>query len=122
MCTDMKSWKRRFYNILRSMNLEYLIENNFKAPEKGGKEYDQFLYDSKILYSVLVEQVMNPDHEARHGLFTKDVDNRGDLAYVKLINTYDHETVEKLYNKWMSLRLSVVNQGAVKTYIMNYSA
>jgi len=76
MYTDMKSWKSRFHNILRSMNLEYLIENNFKAPVKGDNEFDQFLYDSKFLYSVLVEQVMNPDHEARHGLFTRDVDNR----------------------------------------------
>jgi len=76
------------------MNLEYLIESNFEAPVKGDNEYDQFLYDSILLYSVF-EQVMNPDHEARHGLFTRDVDNRGDLAYMKLINTYDNETIEK---------------------------
>ena len=90
------------------MNLEFLIKNNFKALKKGDKEYDQFLYDSKFLYSVLVEQVMNPDHEATYGLFTRDVDNRGDLAYVKLINTYDNELIEKsllgrLYDTWMSL-------------------
>ena len=70
---------------------------------------------------------MSPDHEARHGLFTRDVDNRDDLAYVKLINTYDNETIEKsllgrLCNKWMSLRLGIVNQEAAKTYIMKYSA
>jgi len=58
------------------MSLEYLIENNFKASAKGDNEYDQFLYNSKFLYSVHVEQVMNPNHEARHGLFTRDVDNR----------------------------------------------
>jgi len=35
MYTDMKSWKCRFHNILRFMNLEYLIESNSKAPVKG---------------------------------------------------------------------------------------
>jgi len=34
MYTDTKSWKRRFHNILRSINLEYLIQNNFKVTEK----------------------------------------------------------------------------------------
>ena len=43
MYTDIKSWKRRFNNVLGSMNLEYQIESDFKAPKKGNNEYDQFL-------------------------------------------------------------------------------
>ena len=120
MIKDMKYWKCRIYTILLSMNLDYLVDPEFVPPTKGDKNYEQFVFDSKFLYIVLSEQVMNPDHEAQHALFTNDISMRGDLAYTKLINMYDNETIEKstlgrLYNRWMSLRFSATTQGALKT-------
>jgi len=64
------------------MNVEHLIDTAFNVPYEGAKDYDQFLFHSKFLYSDPIEQVMHPDQEARHGISTRDVDNRGNLAFL----------------------------------------
>ena len=41
---------------------------------------------------------MNPDHEARPGLFIRDVDSKGNLDYAKLINTHDNEKLRNHFS------------------------
>ena len=108
-------------------NLEHFLDPNFYPPQIGDKDYEQFLHDDKFVYSVFVELVMNPNHEARYIILTDDVEENGKVAWVKLIGHYDNETIEKsllssLYNRWNSLRLHRTNLGAAKSYITNYAS
>ena len=106
--TQMKSFKTQLKNKMRSVNLKHFLDPNFYPPQIGDKDYEQFLQDNKFVYSVIVELVMNPDHEAHHIILTDDVEDNGKAAWVKLIGHYDNETIEKsflssLYNRWNSL-------------------
>ena len=124
---ELKSLKIAVKNIMRSMNMEHLLDKDYVVPEEGTDAHNKYVVDNKFFFSVIVQMVTDPDHEARMWLLTDDVDNDGHGAWLKLMGHYDDETIEEslvetLYNKWMNLRLNKVHYGANKTYVTNYAA
>ena len=124
---ELKSLKISVKNVMRSMNMEHLLDKDYVVPEEDTDPYNKYVVDNKFFFSVVVQMVTDPDHEARMWLLTDDVDNDGHAAWLKLMSHYDDETIEEslvetLYNKWMNLRLTKVHFGANKTYVTNYAA
>ena len=102
------------------MNIEYLLDEDYKRPESTDPKYLQFEADNKFLFSALVQILSNPDHEARLYILSEEVKNDGQAAWTKLTTHYNNESiedsaVENVYNKWMNLRLTKVHLGACRT-------
>ena len=117
---ELKMMNVLFKNVIRSMNIEYLLDEDYKRPESTDPKYLQFEADNKFLFSALVQILSNPDHEARLYILSEEVKNDGQAAWTKLTTHYNNESiedsaVENVYNKWMNLRLTKVHLGACRT-------
>ena len=123
---ELKMMNVLFKNVMRSMNIEYLLDTDYKRPESTDPKFQQFEADNKFLFSALVQILSNPDHEARLYILSEEVENDGQAAWTKLTTHYKNESiqdnaVETVYNKWMNLRLAKVHLGACRTYITIYA-
>ena len=101
------------------MNIEYLLDEDYKRPESSDPKYLQFEAYNKFLFSALIQILSNPDHEARLYILSEEVENDGQAAWIKLTLHYINESnsvVESVYNKWMNLRLTKVHLSACRTY------
>ena len=122
---QMTDFKINFENDLRSMDLEYIIEKGYNKPDEADNGYKKFMNDNKFVYSALVN--ITKDHEARHWLLNPDVKNDGRLAWKKLLENYDSETIEDsltavTLKRFVNLKLDKNFKGACNTYITSFAA
>ena len=101
---ELKTMIVLFKNVLRSMNLEYLLKESFVRPSDDSMEYNRFVMDNKFLFSAVVGILSTPDHEAREYVMDEDIENDGRAAWLKLQEHYNSEAihdnvVEMTYNK-----------------------
>ena len=77
---DMKSFKVRVKNILRSIDMGQMLDKDYVLPEEGEPGYASYLRANKFLFSVWIDITSNPDHKARNWLLEKEVANDGRKA------------------------------------------
>ena len=123
---EMRSFKIRVKNILRSMGLDNLLDEDYVPPEEGEAGYAYYMAVNKFLYSVWIDVTSNPDHEARNWLLKKEVANDGRKAWVQLMENYDSETIQSsliptTMTKWVNTKLDETSLGAAKTFITNFA-
>ena len=122
---ELKTFKIVFKNVLRSMNLEYLLNEDYETPTSS-KGYEKFVFNNKFLYSAIVAIFTNPDHEARNVILDKkSLENNGRGAWKKLLDNYSTEVIEGdiievTYNKMINLRCNKTHIGAMRTYITKF--
>ena len=101
---ELKMMNVFFKNVMRSMNIEYLLDEDYKRPDLSDPTYLRFEADNKFLFSALVQILSKPDHEARLYILSETVENDGQAARLKLTIHYNNESiedsaVESVYNK-----------------------
>ena len=65
----MMTFKLDFENELRSMNMDYLLQEGYVPPVDGDNKFEEFELDNKFLYSCLMKTTKT--HEAREWLTSK---------------------------------------------------
>ena len=122
---QMKTFKILFENMLRSMNLEYLLQSDYQPPTANDEEYEKYSDDNKFLFSALIFVTTN--HEAQDWLLNEDIRDDGIKGWKTLIETYDSEVIEDsvtatALRRIVNLKLDKNTKGASNTYVTSFAA
>ena len=122
---QMKNFKILFENVLRSMNLEYLLGSNYEPPTADDEGFEKYSDDDKFLYSSLIYATSN--HEAQDWLLNEDIWDDGIKGWKTLIETYDSEVIEDsvtatALRRIVNLKLDKNSKGSSNTYVTSFAA
>ena len=122
---QMKTFKLDLKNELRSMGLEYVLEESYKVPEESDPEFTKYIYDNKFVYSVLMK--VTKGHEAREWLLAAEVENEGREGWFRILKHYDVKDLEgsnlsTAMNRLVGFRLNKNHIGAASSYVTNFAS
>lgn len=121
----MHQFKISFINILRSMKLEYLLEDSFVEPLETDASYSSFQDDNSFLYSALI--AVTEGHEALRWINKEALRNNGVSSWKTIIKWYDAESIEESLSastlkKIIDLKLKEVHLGACSSFITTFAS
>ena len=120
---QMKNFKLDFENDLRSMGIDYIIDEEVEKPDELDPSYATFQADNKFVYSALIKTTKG--HEAREWLLPDEVEDDGREGWFRLLKQYDLRDADdnnlgSAMNRLANLRLSKTYIGAASAYVTTF--